>query len=212
MRGVCPQALAGTHGSSLYFQRKTLWGSFLSKQQLMRYILRSEPMYTAPPRSRPRYRGNAVQSQLSAPQGPASHPSARNKPRTPIPQPRLQVLYTLQLKMAQYRARAKAGWEASAASRAEQDASNPAGGEGDRATADSFAEAKQALAAKDDENQVRSGCCLRRTGKHEGGTVMSHEVCTRNQYLHQSQRLATSLCLAIAETALHWLRGQVKTF
>lgn len=65
-----------------------------------------------------------------------------------------QVLYTLQLKMAQYRARAKAGWEASAASRAEQDANHaegtPAGGVG----AALSSEEKQALVEKEEENQV----------------------------------------------------------
>lgn len=68
------------------------------------------------------------------------------------------MLYTLQLKMAQYRARAKAGWEASASARAEQSADKTAGagraagGAGD----DETPENRQALTAREEENQVHA--------------------------------------------------------
>lgn len=56
--------------------------------------------------------------------------------------------------MAQYRARAKAGWQASASSRAELDA-NKMAGSGRVGDGDGFSsEGKQALAAKEEENQV----------------------------------------------------------
>lgn len=66
----------------------------------------------------------------------------------------VQVLYTLQLKMAQYRARAKAGWEASASAKAEQGADKMAGTGGAGAGDDQSSENAQTLAAREIENQV----------------------------------------------------------
>ena len=59
--------------------------------------------------------------------------------------------------MAQYRARAKAGWEASAASRAEDGAKNSTGygGSGQGTAGSLSAEGVQALAQKEGENQVQ---------------------------------------------------------
>lgn len=83
-----------------------------------------------------------------------SHRAQDGPPCSYVP----QVLYTLQLKMAQYRARAKAGWEAAAASRAEQNANSTvgngeglwSGGVGGTLTA----EGTEALRAKEEHNKV----------------------------------------------------------
>eukprot|EP00752_Nemacystus_decipiens_P011596 g10298.t1 len=64
-----------------------------------------------------------------------------------------QVLYTLQLKMAQYRARAKAGWEASASARAGHDGDKVDGSGGTGAGDKQSSENEQALAAREEENQ-----------------------------------------------------------
>ncbi|CAM9156538.1 unnamed protein product [Hapterophycus canaliculatus] len=65
-----------------------------------------------------------------------------------------QVLYTLQLKMAQYRARAKAGWEASASSRAEQ-AARGIGTEDGNAQQVSAEEAQANIAREEEHQELR---------------------------------------------------------
>ena len=59
--------------------------------------------------------------------------------------------------MAQYRARAKAGWEASAASRPEEDPNNSNRNGDGGMTGTLSAESAQALAEKEGENQVCVG-------------------------------------------------------
>ncbi|CAN0323684.1 unnamed protein product [Ectocarpus sp. 6 AP-2014] len=64
-----------------------------------------------------------------------------------------KVLYTLQLKMAQYRERCKAGWGASSSSRSEQDAKTSGGSGGVGMEVAMSPEDKQALADREEETQ-----------------------------------------------------------
>lgn len=110
--------------------------------------------------------------------------------------------------MAQYRARAKAGWEASASSRAEQGANklNGNGGAGAENGEELPPEGKQVLAAKEEENQVHFRASGRGTigdndfshqcrGLDYGSWVCPQAVCCFECFRYRKNTLAIVLAL-----------------